>query len=89
MFNYIEFVGILASILIVFSLIFKTRTFMGTLALRILNLLGSGVFVVYGCLLPAWSTAIANGCCVIIDIVFIIYEIRKHRNEGTGSNQTK
>ena len=82
MFNPIEIVGIVASIFIVFSLIFKTTTFKGTLLLRILNSLGCVFFIVYGGLIEAWSTLIANSACLIINIIYTIIEIRNYKHKG-------
>ena len=73
-----EIVGIIASLFIVFSLIFKTTTFKGTLLLRLLNSVGCIFFIVYGAVLPAISTAIANSACLIINIVFIVIETRSY-----------
>lgn len=53
MFNLVEIVGIVASVFIVFSLVFKTTTFKGTLLLRILNSLGCIFFITYGGLIGA------------------------------------
>ena len=82
MFNPIESVGIVASIFIVFSLAFKTTTFKGTLLLRILNSLGCVFFIVYGGLIEAWSTLIANAACLIINIIYTIIEIRNYKRKG-------
>lgn len=83
-----EIVGITASVFIVLSLIFKTTTFKGTLLLRIINSIGCIFFIVYGAVLPAISTAIANSACLIINIVFIILETRSYlkRKEINGGN---
>ena len=64
-----EFVGISGSILIAISMMFKTTTDKGVKWLRMFNLLGSIVFVVYGIMLPAYSTIILNTVCVVLNIV--------------------
>lgn len=90
MFNYLEIIGIVASIFIFLSLCFKTRTFKGSMLLRILNSLGCIVFIVYGCLLPAWSTAIANGLCLILNCIYIIVEVRGYlKNERKSRASVK
>lgn len=53
MFNLFEIIGIIGSLFIVFSLLFKTTTFKGTLLLRILNSIGCIFFIVYGSLISA------------------------------------
>lgn len=76
----IEIIGLIASLLIVFSMIFKTTTFKGTVLMRILNLLGSVIFVIYGSILPAYATLITNTCLFLINIYYIIKEIKDHKN---------
>ena len=76
-----EIVGISGSILIAISMVFKTETDRGVMLLRIFNLLGSIVFVVYGFMLPAYSTIILNFVCVILNIVGLVRIIQKIRKE--------
>ena len=75
----IEIIGILSTILILISMLFKTTSFKGSLIMRILNLSGSAVFVVYGCLLPSISTAILNAGLVIINSYHIVLLIKEHK----------
>lgn len=77
--NYVEIIGIIASIFIVVSMCFKTTTFKGTIIMRIINGLGSIVFVVYGALLPATATLITNACAFVINLFYLIKEIKDHR----------
>lgn len=76
----IEIIGITASILVVVSLVFKTTNFWGTIAMRIFNLVGSVFFIIYGFMLPAYSTAITNCCCLALCIYYIIKETVDRRN---------
>ena len=76
-----EIVGISGSILIAISMVFKTETDRGVMLLRIFNLLGSIVFVVYGFMLPAYSTIILNCICVVLNIVGLVRIIQKIRKE--------
>lgn len=90
MFNYLEVIGTVASIFIFLSLCFKTRTFKGSMLLRVLNSIGCVVFIMYGCLLPAWSTAIANGLCLILNCIYIVVEVRGYlRNERKSGASVK
>ena len=77
--SYIEIVGIVASILIVLSMCFKTTTFKGTIIMRVINGAGSIFFVVYGAMLPAYSTLVTNGCAFFINLFYLIKEIRDYR----------
>lgn len=74
----LEIIGLIASLLVLFSMVFKTTTFKGTMIMRILNLLGSIFFIIYGFLLGAYSTGICNGCLFFINIYYIVKEIRDY-----------
>lgn len=76
--NKIEIIGLIASILIVVSMVFKTTSFKGTILMRIINAIGSIFFTIYGLLLPAYSTAITNACLFILNIVYLIIEIKDY-----------
>lgn len=64
----IELIGIIATLFILTSMLFKTNTTKGAIIMRSINLVGSAIFVVYGSLLPAISTAILNAGLVIITV---------------------
>ncbi len=88
--NLIEIVGIVATILILVSMCFKTVSFKGSILMRSLNILGSVVFVVYGSLLPAISTAILNGALVIVNTVHLILLIKEqNKREQEAKTETK
>lgn len=77
-----EIIGLFASIILVVSLLPRTTSYKGTIIMRALNMIGSIMFVVYGCLLPAISTGIANGCLVVIDLYYLIREIKDHKKKS-------
>ena len=77
----LEIIGLVACILIVMSMIFKTTNIRGTILMRSINLVGSVFFVVYGFLLPAYATAIANAFLIVINVFYIIKEIRDYKNK--------
>lgn len=79
--NYIELVGIVATIFILISMSFKTTSFKGNLWMRVLNIIGSIIFVIYGILMPALSTAILNGAVIIINS-YHIYILLKSNKKG-------
>ena len=78
-----ELIGITATLLILVSMLFPTLSYKGSLLMRILNLIGSAVFVVYGCLLPAISTALLNGALIIVNGVHLYKLIKEHKNDTT------
>ena len=64
---FIEIIGILSTVIILISMLFKTTTKRGSILMRSINIIGSILFVIYGCLLPAVSTALLNAALVIVN----------------------
>lgn len=81
----IESIGIASSIIILIAMLFKTTSIKGSIIMRAINAFGSAVFVVYGCLLPAISTALLNGALVIVNLYHLILLIIQYKK----SDQTK
>lgn len=77
--NKLEIVGIVAACISLTSLCFKTTTIKGTIYMRLLNLVGCAIFVVYGFILPAYSTGISNIFCVVINFIYLIKAIREEK----------
>lgn len=69
--NYIEWIGYLASLLIVVSL-----TMSDIVKLRIVNSIGCVVFVTYGILVGAYPVIVSNFAIVIINIYYL-YKMKK------------
>lgn len=88
----IEIIGILATILILISMSFKTTSIKWSLWMRALNIAGSLVFVVYGLLIPAYSTAILNAALVFVNtyhLVILLKERKRVLQKQTANNETK
>ena len=79
----IELSGVIASLLIIISLLFKTNIYEGALALRVLNTVGSLVFVVYGVYLLAYSTIFLNVVAVVINV----YQAVKMKKDYQSTNR--
>ena len=75
----VEIVGILATLLVFAGMSFKTTTIKGSIWIRVLNIAGSIVFVVYGCLVPAYSTAILNACLVGVNTYHLVMLLIKEK----------
>ena len=75
----IEIIGIVATVFILFSMLFKTTSVKGSILMRTLNLVGSAVFVVSGILLPALSTAILNGGLILVNTYHLIVLIKTNK----------
>jgi len=63
----VEWVGYLASILIAISLTISSHFYF-----RIINLVGSACFIVYGLFIKSWPVAIINTYCIGINIFHLI-----------------
>lgn len=74
--NWIELIGILATIFIIISMSCKTTSRKSAMIMRITNIIGSVIFIIYGILLPALSTAILNGIVTIINTYHLILLIK-------------
>ena len=73
---FIEIIGILSTITILISMLFKTTTIRGSILMRSINIGGSILFVVYGILLPALSTALLNAALVIVNSYHLVLLVR-------------
>ena len=87
--NYIEILGIIASILIVLSALSKTTTFTGTIWLRSMNIVGSVAFILYGYFVNAFATMLCNVVMLIISIIYLIVEIKSHKTIIINNNNSK
>lgn len=69
----VQVIGYVASAVIVLSLCFPTHTRKSTLMLRIVNMIGSALFMTFGLLTPDnIPTAVLNGATIVVDIVQIV-----------------
>lgn len=65
-----EFIGILGTLFIIIAF-----TFNGELKIRIFDLIGAILFVIYGITIKSFSTILLNGILIIIQI-YKIYKLR-------------
>ena len=68
----IELIGIFASALILVSMCVSSSNIKGNILMRLINIVGSIIFIYYGFELNAYSTAILNISAVIVNIYYII-----------------
>lgn len=85
--NWVEFIGIGATVLIFAGMCFKTQTYKSAFWLRVLNIVGSVIFVVYGALLPAISTAVLNGGLIIVNSVHLGLLIKQHHKKNKEAEE--
>ena len=83
----IEVIGFIATLLILFSMLFKTTSLKGDIRMRIFNLIGSIIFTVYGCLIPALSTAILNAGLIIINSYHLTLLLKEKKSQSGDDKQ--
>ena len=69
--NWLEIVGYVGSVLVAVSLAMSD-----ILKLRLINLVGSAIFTVYGVLVHAYPVAMVNGCIVVMNIWHLMHMAR-------------
>lgn len=86
----IQAIGYVASAVIVLSLCFPTHTKKSTLMLRIINMIGSALFMTFGLLTPDnIPTAVLNGATIVVDIVQIVLVLRKKPEDEAKKEDDK
>ena len=65
--NFYEIIGLLGTLFVLLSFLMKDLK-----KVRIINIIGAVLFVVYGFLINAYSTWILNGVLIIIHIIFLV-----------------
>ena len=79
-----EIIGIVGTLFVLVGFCFKTTTFWGSFYLRLFNIIGALILLVYGILLPALSTAILNGALFVINSGYLISLIVQHNKKPRG-----
>ena len=79
-----EWLGIVASAFILVSFLFTKQTIT-----RLINMIGCVVFVVYGLLLPTYSTAFMNGALFIVHIVYLVKDYLARKKSQAGDQTTQ
>ena len=73
-----EWLGMVASAFILISFLTSNQ-----IKTRIINSVGCVVFVVYGLILPAYSTAFMNAAMLVVHVVFLTkYFIKRHKEKS-------
>ena len=74
-----EWLGIVASAFILISFLFTKQTIT-----RLINMVGCIVFVIYGLLLPTYSTAFMNGALFIVHIVYLVKDYKSSKKNKSA-----
>ena len=79
-----EWLGLVASLIVLVSFLMTNQ-----IKTRIINMVGCIVFVIYGLLLPTYSTAFMNGAVFIVHVVFLIKHFVKLRKEKMKKTESE
>ena len=69
-----EWLGLIASVFILISFLTSNQ-----IKTRIINLVGCVIFIVYGIILPAYSTAFMNAAMIVVHAVFLIKHFKEKK----------
>lgn len=75
----VEILGICATATILISMCFKTMTFKGSLYMRIINIIGNGLFCVYAILISSISSSILAVGIVIINVYHLLILVKNNK----------
>lgn len=64
---WIELVGIIAGLIVLGSFLLKEQK-----SIRVVNAIGSVVFIVYGIFITSYATIFLNGVMVLVQIVYLL-----------------
>ncbi len=67
--NYVEYIGYCASFFVLLSFVMKKMV-----TLRLVNIVGCGFFILYGCLLPevSWPIVFTNAAIVCVNGFYLM-----------------
>lgn len=74
--DWIELIGILGSVFVLISFLMKD-----ILVIRIINIVGSVIFIVYGIIIGAMATWFVNAALIVVHIIYIIRELKNKKNK--------
>lgn len=74
--NWVEILGVIATLFIIVSMSCKTLSRKSSIIMRVTNIIGSLLFVIYGILLPAISTAVLNIIVIVINVIHLVNLLR-------------
>lgn len=80
----VEVIGLVATAILIASMCFNTKTFTGTLLMRVLNLVCSVIWIIYACAhTPGLlSTLVSNVLLTFINLYFLIIAVKNKDKFG-------
>lgn len=83
----IEVIGMIATVLLVISMMVNTKNPKTVIIMRAINAVASIGFVIYGVLLSAYSTTISNIFILLVDIWYLYKNIVEYKKGGTDNGK--
>lgn len=83
----IEVIGMIATILLVISMMVNTKNSKKVIIMRAINAVASIGFIIYGVLLSAYSTTISNTFILFVDIWYLYKNIVEYKKGGTDNGK--
>ena len=79
----IEVIGIVASMIVLGSMLFNSTSIKRNVIMRVVNAVGSLIFVIYGVLINSISVVIMNSAMIIVCAIHFIILIRISKHQKT------
>lgn len=83
----IEVIGMIATVLLVISMMVNTMNPKTVIIMRAINAVASIGFIIYGVLLSAYSTTISNTFILFVDIWYLYKNIVEYKKGGTDNGK--
>ena len=84
--NPIAIIGLVASIVVLISMCFNTKTTTGELLMRSLNLVGSIISVIYGVMLGPLGVGmiLLNGTLIFVNLYYLVKSLKHIRSKNNN-----
>ena len=77
----IEIIGIIASAIVLGSMIFNSTSIKRNMVMRVVNAIGSLIFIAYGVLINSISVIIMNSAMIIVCAIHFIILIKQYKKQ--------
>lgn len=88
---YNEIIGMFATILLIVSMSFSSKSLKSRFIMRIVNMLAAMLFIIYGCLVTAYSTVCCNSIIVVLDFIYLIIMFKNNvcKHDNINNNEKR
>lgn len=82
--NWIEVIGVVASLMVLASFLMKD-----ILVVRLVNIVGAIIFIVYGILIGAFATWFVNAALIVVHVIYIIKDLKEKKQKVATAEPTE